>query len=227
MSPAKERSKGATLDEMLVEALARMNLEARDKVLLAFLRSRPGTAKAMLSWWDGEECIPRIPARDRGPIMRKMRSDDASHARAKETEARRLLVEEAERFREDALDKTLLIKACYEDKRRAYADGDRYLEEYYERFVEDHNGLNAFMDLVRRADSQWTKGDRRTAVKVYRALLDVYDADKKGWKLFIDEDDCPDLDIGEVFSEEGRLRERASAPEGGPSGRKAPRRPRS
>lgn len=226
MSPVKEMSKGATLGELLVEALAMMNPEARDKVLLAFLRSHPGTARAMLSWWDDREGVPGIPARDRYRLLRRMRSDEAVAARTKEVEAKRSLVREAKRFRADALDKKYFAEADYDDKRRAYAEGDRYLEDFYEGFVEDHDGFSEFVDLVGRADARWDKRDRDTAIRVYRALLEVYDADKNGGRLFVDEDDNPDLDIGEIFTDEARLRMRVSSSGGDRAGSRGSRKSR-
>ena len=91
-----------------------------------------------------------------------------------------------------------LEEADFDDKRRAYADGDIYFEDFIWTFVDDHLGFQTDIDFLKDADKYYKNGDFALASKAYSILLEIYKLDTEVKKCFVNDDDFPDLDLGEI-----------------------------
>ena len=129
-----------------------------------------------------------------------------------EREQREAFLGELERFRDDCLAGKCVECAGFEDKRRAYADGDVYFEDFQEEFIDDHGGIQEFIRYAKGADRYFRRGDHATAERAYSMLLEIYRHDVNGEHLFVVDDDFPDLDLSRVDGvDAGRLEERHKA----------------
>lgn len=115
-----------------------------------------------------------------------------------EKEERRNFLEEIEKFKKDCMEGECVQCADFEDKRRAYADGDIYFEDYQYEFIDDHDDIQAYIKYAKKADKYYKRGDYEAASKAYRILIDIYSHDTKVEHCFVDDNDFPDLDLSEI-----------------------------
>ena len=124
--------------------------------------------------------------------LEKKEKEDALHKQQVE------FLKDLEQFRVECLTGDYSSEADFDEKRRAYADGDIYFEEYIYVFFDDHPGIQAYIAYMKDALRYYNKEDFQTAYKALRILVDIYDFDTKESPLFIDDDDFPDADLSYV-----------------------------
>ena len=113
-------------------------------------------------------------------------------------EKRHIFLEEIEKFKKDCMEGKCVQSADFDDKRRAYADGDIYFEDYHYEFIDGHDDIQTYIGYARKADYYYKSGDYETASKAYRNLVDIYHHDTKVEHCFVEDDDFPDLDLSQI-----------------------------
>jgi hypothetical protein len=165
------------IDITLTEVLNGMSDEERSKVLTGFLGQDRKVAKGMalyLSKLDLADPEAKIAVQE---IINSFDVEKDIQADRRKMRERDKLLDESTDFNEKALEGSYLEEASFEDKRAAYHNGDVYLEDFCEGYMEEVTGFIIFKDLVKKADKFWMNDEVDIAIKVYRELIEVYDHD--------------------------------------------------
>ena len=130
-----------------------------------------------------------------GKALEKTLSEEKRKA---EDENRASFLVELERFKQDCMQGECVRCADFDDKRRAYADGDIYFEEFQYDFIDGHDDIQAYIGYVGKADYYYKRGDYETAMRAYGILMDIYHHDTEVTHCFVEDDDFPDMDLSEI-----------------------------
>ncbi len=190
--------KGDDINNMLLEHLARLDREEQTALIMGFLAEHSDTARKFVRY-----CASGIGDPDRihpgwGSLLDVLERVESQERLENELERREDFLNELEVFRKYCLAGKCVQCADFEDKRRAYHDGDVYFEHFIYEFIEEHGDIQEFIRYAREADRYFRRGDHATAARAYGILLDIYRHDTGVEHLFVVDDDFPDLDLSEV-----------------------------
>ncbi len=196
----------------LKKQLDKVDHEEQTALLLDFLSEREDITRELVKF-----CASR--AKDNGTFNRgwiqlgktleKVLAEERMETKKEE---RQNFLAELKRFKQDCLHGKCVRCADFDDKRRAYADGDIYFEDFQEEFIDDLDDIQAYIGYAKKVDNYYEHGDYATASKAYGILIDIYHHDTEVKHCFVEDDDFPDMDlseIGEVHID--RLRKRYEA----------------
>lgn len=197
---------------MLGEQLARLDRGEAAALAVGFLRTRKKVGREFVRYCASHCGNQRRQHPGWGALLDALERVESEERSAAERERRDAFMDELEGFREDCLAGRCTECADFEDKRRAYADGDYYFEDFVHGFIDDHGSIQAFIRYAKEADRYFRRGDHATAGRAYGILLEIYCRDTDGEHLFVEDDDFPDLDLSQVDGvDAGRLEGRYEA----------------
>ncbi len=187
-----------TINEHIKKQLDLIDREEQTALLLSFLGEQEPVAREFVKY-----CASRANenvAHHRGwvqlgKMLEKILREERKEA---DKEVRLNFLEEIEIFRKVCMEGKCVRCADFDDKRRAYADGDIYFEDYYYEFIGDHDDIQAYIEYAKEADKYYKRGDYEAASKAYRILIDIYHHDTKVEHCFVEDDDFPDLDLSQI-----------------------------
>jgi hypothetical protein len=189
---------GERLDVGYKKLLKKVSRNEQTALVTGFLEEDEPRARAFIKYCSSRAHNDRSLDRGWTGLGRSLETVVLREKReAGETEKQRF-IKRLGKFRKDCLDGKNIQDADEDDKRHARSDGDYYLEDFQETFVDDHDGIQAFLDDVKTADKYFRQGDSRTAAEAYRLLMDIYRHDTEVEHCFVLDDDFPDLDLSQV-----------------------------
>jgi hypothetical protein len=183
---------------MLDGLLSRSGAEDLRTLLRAFLRTREGVARDFIA--HSASIMGAVPGQDPGWRALAARLEDLESAREERErrEGAEAFLAGLEEFRRASLAGDYSEEADFEEKRRAYADGDVYFEDFQGGFVDQVQGFQRFLHETKVAERYMRAGEHAVAARALDILLDIYDHDTGGERCFVYDDDFPDLDLSEV-----------------------------
>ena len=204
--------RGDDIIAMLAEKLSRLEREEQTALTVGFFRDRDKVAREFIRYC--ASCVAEHGQRNPGwrDILDTLDRVESRERSEHERERMEAFLGELEAFRDDCLAGKCVECADFEDKRRAYADGDVYFEDFIYGFIDDHGGIQAFIRYAKEADRYYRRGDHATAGGAYGMLLDIYRHDTGVEHLLVVDDDFPDLDLSQVEGvDAAKLMERRDA----------------
>ena len=184
--------------EQLITLVERSEPEELRKLLIGYLKSRRTDLRNFIRY-----CSERASADDTIDPGWTALCDNLARLEMKEREdalqsEKKKYLRELEQFREECISGEYSLEADFDEKRRAYADGDIYFEEFIYDFFDDHPGIQGYIHYMKEALRYYNEGDFRTASKALEILIGIYGSDTEGKSIFIVDADFSDADLSEV-----------------------------
>ena len=101
-------------------------------------------------------------------------------------------------YEKDCIALNYAQKSDSEDKRKAYHDGDYYLEEFESEFFEENDGIQLFYDYKKQSDKYFKQGKFETAKKGYETLIKIYKLDGNPNNLFIIDEEFEEATLSNI-----------------------------
>lgn len=189
--------RGVNLMAQLASQLKNIDHDEQTALLLGFLRQDEMVARRFIEYCTAETKM-RGSDKEWNKIKKSLDNKIKQENEEMEQQKKTQFLKDLKKFKVDCFAGEYLEEADFDDKRHAYADGDIYFEDFIWTFVDDHLGFQTYIDFLKDADKYYKNGDFITASKAYSILLEIYKLDTEVKKCFVNDDDFPDLDLGEI-----------------------------